>query len=537
MTEESMEPEVLERQEACDDSLKDMEETIYQLRANRKIRLALLTRQMNIVKGLLDDDVNVLEVRQSMVKYRKLLDEFKDAHKSFQHLLSEEERRIDLEKWFQPKMDAIQDFISCVTTWLSSTAVTKDVEVDAPADNVSVVSFRSKESTQSSRSSRRSYSSRSSHSSHLSALIEAEAEQAALKARYAALKEKHALEEKEQKLNLQKEQIRKQKETLEIESELAATTARINILKEVENPVIPVDAMNEYIDKEQDALELKKSRMVLGDSMRSAMKVQNVRPKEPHSAFREQKESKAPLKHPKANPVPLEAGSFVSAQAETHYAFREERQHLEPVCSAVELPRPDVLHHPMQVQTHAPSHPGIQPSSSISQPAPQVNPTPSADTALYSILQKQTDITDSLVKQTILFSLPQKEVKVFDGEPLEFRAFIRSFEDTIESKIDNDRDRLCFLEQFTRGQPKELIKTCFHMNPVRGYQRAKNLLKEHFGNEFKISNAYIEKALSWPSIKPEDPKGLQAFALYLRGCCNVMEEMAFMEELDLASNL
>lgn len=90
-------------------------------------------------------------------------------------------------------MDAIQDFISCVTTWLSSTAVTKDVEVDAPADNVSIVSFRSKESTRS------SYSSRSSHSSHLSALIEAEVEQAALKARYAALKEKHALEEKEQK--------------------------------------------------------------------------------------------------------------------------------------------------------------------------------------------------------------------------------------------------------------------------------------------------------------------------------------------------
>lgn len=71
MTEESIEQEVLERQEACDDSLKDMEESIYQLRANRKIRLALLTRQMNIVKGLLDDDRNVVEVRQSIIKHRK----------------------------------------------------------------------------------------------------------------------------------------------------------------------------------------------------------------------------------------------------------------------------------------------------------------------------------------------------------------------------------------------------------------------------------------------------------------------------------
>lgn len=127
-------------------------------------------------------------------------------------------------------------------------------------------------------------------------------------------------------------------------------------------------------------------------------------------------------------------------------------------------------------------------------------------------------------------------MKVFDGDPLELRGVMRCFEHVIECKIDNAQDKLYFLEQYTRGQPKELVKTCLHMDPDRGYQRAKALLKEHFGNEFKISNACIEKALSWPAIKPADPKALQSFGLYL-GCCNIMEEIAFMEELNLASNL
>lgn len=66
------------------------------------------------------------------------------------------------------------------------------------------------------------------------------------------------------------------------------------------------------------------------------MKIQSVRLKESHSAFREQKEGKSPLKHHEAGPVTLEAGSLLSALAEIHTAFREAQQHLEPVSSTVQ---------------------------------------------------------------------------------------------------------------------------------------------------------------------------------------------------------
>lgn len=72
-------------------------------------------------------------------------------------------------------------------------------------------------------SSRQSSGSRKSSSSTASARIKAKAERAALVARAAALKEKHMLEEQEQ-------QLRRRRKQLELEAELAASTAKLAIL-------------------------------------------------------------------------------------------------------------------------------------------------------------------------------------------------------------------------------------------------------------------------------------------------------------------
>lgn len=45
------------------------------------------------------------------------------------------------------------------------------------------------------------------------------------------------------------------------------------------------------------------------------------------------------------------------------------------------------------------------------------------------------------------------------------------------------------------------MKSCGHMDLERGFIVAKALLQEHFGNEYKIANAYIEKTLTWPAVK------------------------------------
>ncbi|XP_049896027.1 uncharacterized protein LOC126387557 [Epinephelus moara] len=152
-------------------------------------------------------------------------------------------------------------------------------------------------------------------------------------------------------------------------------------------------------------------------------------------------------------------------------------------------------------------------------------------------MERQNEITALLVHQQSLSSMPKKEIQVFDGDPLQYQMFIKSFEHSIESKNQSHKDCLYYLEQYTRGQPRELVRSCLHMAPDRGFRKAKSLLQEHFGNEHKIATAYMERALSWSSIKADDTKALQAYTLFLRGCCNTMEDINYMHELDMPSNM
>lgn len=156
---------------------------------------------------------------------------------------------------------------------------------------------------------------------------------------------------------------------------------------------------------------------------------------------------------------------------------------------------------------------------------------------LFSIMQRQNDITALLVQQQFTLSLPPRDIPTFDGDPLEYRAFIRAFEHGVEAKATSTADCLYFLEQYTKGQPRELVKSCQHMPSDRGYQRAKTLLQDRFGNEQRIATAYMDKALGWSSLKPEDVKALRAFALFLRVCCNAMEDVSFMSEMNMPSNM
>lgn len=75
------------------------------------------------------------------------------------------------------------------------------------------------------------------------------------------------------------------------------------------------------------------------------------------------------------------------------------------------------------------------------------------------------------------------------------------------------------------------------MTPDLGYVKEKQLLKQHFGNEYKVASAFMEKVLTWPPIRAEDINALQAYSLVLHSCCNVMENIQYMQELDMTSSM
>ena len=150
---------------------------------------------------------------------------------------------------------------------------------------------------------------------------------------------------------------------------------------------------------------------------------------------------------------------------------------------------------------------------------------------------QQNEIMKGFSLQHRKSTLPQQRVPVFKGNPTEYNNFIREFENIIEAKVVNASERLYYLEQFTAGQVRELVKSCYHMPPGRGYQEARALLKRNYGNEYKIAAAYMDKVLKWPELKPEDNLNLHRFSILLVCCKNVMDGNELMTKFDNPENI
>lgn len=51
------------------------------------------------------------------------------------------------------------------------------------------------------------------------------------------------------------------------------------------------------------------------------------------------------------------------------------------------------------------------------------------------------------------------------------------------------------------------------------------------------ASAYIKKALKWPVIRSVDGEALTEFAMFLTSCCNTVNSMEYIEEMDSPTNM
>ena len=100
-----------------------------------------------------------------------------------------------------------------------------------------------------------------------------------------------------------------------------------------------------------------------------------------------------------------------------------------------------------------------------------------------ALQQQQNKIVEMLVTQQKKSNLPQQRVPIFDGDPMEYGAFVRAFQN-IESKTSSSSKRLYYLGQFSSGDVKELARSCHYLPPERGYQEARRLVKRKFGDDY-----------------------------------------------------
>ena len=78
---------------------------------------------------------------------------------------------------------------------------------------------------------------------------------------------------------------------------------------------------------------------------------------------------------------------------------------------------------------------------------------------------------------------------------------MNAFKHCVEDKSASDGDCLYYLQRYTRGHPRDLVQSCLHMTAERWFATSKALLKEHFGDETKITAVYMDKVHNWPVVK------------------------------------
>ena len=205
------------------------------------------------------------------------------------------------------------------------------------------------------------------------------------------------------------------------------------------------------------------------------------------------------------------------------------------------VPKPDPITPKAVVPKLDPLTPEFHPSGSIAKYRPPDNSTTSDLNA-----PSTSEIQDRSFQEVLIathqqlaaaMTLPQPEVSKFKGDPIEYQTFIMAFTTRIESKTVSAADRLYYLIQHLDGEPKELISGTLHMNPSKGYKEARRLLAKEYGDPFKVSMAYVSKALRWSPIQRDDALTLKRFSFFLMKCKNAMMNVSHMTELNHLTNM
>ena len=131
-------------------------------------------------------------------------------------------------------------------------------------------------------------------------------------------------------------------------------------------------------------------------------------------------------------------------------------------------------------------------------------------TALTLLIQQQQ-------QGVMALTLPQPSLQVFSGDPVDYCDFIRAFEHLIESKTASPSARLYYLIQYTTGPVQGLMKSCLSMREDEGYVAAQKLLKERYGQNYRIVAAHVQRLIDGPPIKNEDATALTKFSVQLLG--------------------
>lgn len=75
------------------------------------------------------------------------------------------------------------------------------------------------------------------------------------------------------------------------------------------------------------------------------------------------------------------------------------------------------------------------------------------------------------------------------------------------------------------------------MKSDEGYAAARKLLKERYGQSYKIATAYVSQITNGPPIRNKDGTALQKFSVLLTSCKNTLKEIGWLSKIENPDSL
>ena len=109
---------------------------------------------------------------------------------------------------------------------------------------------------------------------------------------------------------------------------------------------------------------------------------------------------------------------------------------------------------------------------------------------------------------------------------------MNSFDACIHAACISDACKLNRLLDLGKGKAQSVIRSCSLMQPTQGYNKARSLLEQRFGNEYVIAEAWISKITQGPPIKKFSGEALHDFADEVWSCAETLRAMGRIGEVD-----
>lgn len=476
-----------------EDNNINRKEHLKRLKIERGRALASLTLKRRKIDRLMNDFANVFSVRVEVTKLRDLFSNFSQAHDTYHVQLEDNGKEKDASAaYFQGVQETVTIFCSEVETWLNE--IQNDIDRSGPGI--------------------KEWLNEIPNCDVQSSVAESNISQVSLRMKSTRNRTASEVKPEDSVSQVSASRMSTRSRTSRSSNSSLMSEARRQEIARLAELRVNVDSLKAKQQLEQEELELKYRK----ERLNLETEVARTKARERAYADMDQESRKSSLVHKKYYSKPAQSSVEIKSTWPEYgqgnkTSFLYGTSYRDPVQPPVKL---------------KPELPVYRPTTSFLQPSSE----PVDNERTCRILEQQNKIMQGIVRQQNRANLPERQMPIFGGDPLEYRTFIRAFETLIESKEPDPSSSLYYLEQYTTGRVKELVRSCQHMRPNEGYAQARYLLEQRFGDNHKIAMAYVEKVLDGPPIKADDGNALESFSITLSSCKNSLEAIGYLKKIE-----